>query len=223
MMMIASAIVLAFIIIFGLTGAVLHKMNIDTVYKRVKALSASIHLDEVQKGDTEEKKASEEKKMSEVEKKNNFKKFLYTPQGSTFDALALSSWLLFIVGTLFVFFLTPQISEEWTYLNLTYLVSSSLGFFSFGFMALVIGLIMVIMFRLTDVYSMYIIPKGLKRAIMASWVLLLAPLTIPAYLAVLYPYAEGVSDWIYLAFFCLIVSQILLLSPIFIKALGVRI
>ncbi len=222
-MMFTPVLILAFIIIVGLFGAVLHKMNIDAVYEKVKALSAAIHSEAAQKGNAEDKKANDEKKMSEEEKKNNFKKFLYNPQGSTFDALTISAWILLVVGIFFAFFLTPQISKEWTFLNLTYLVSSSLGFFSFGILAMIIGLIIVIIFRPPDVYSMYIIPKGLKRAIMASWLLLLVPIAIPAYLAVLYPYAGDISDWIDIAFICLVASQILLLAPIFIKALGVKI
>ncbi|MCK9441515.1 MAG: hypothetical protein M0Q13_08855 [Methanothrix sp.] len=215
--MFAPVLVLAFIIILGILGAICHKMNIDAVYKKVKDLSAAIH------SETEQKGKAEEKKMSNEEKMKNFRRFLYNPQGSTFNTLALSAWLLLIVGIFFTFLLTPQISEDWTFLKAAYLVSSSLGIFFFGMLAMIFGLIIVIVSRPPDVYSLYIIPKGLKRAIMASWLILLVPIAIPTYLAVLYPYAGSISDWIDIAFVCLAVSQILLLSPIFIKALGVKI
>lgn len=215
-MMFVPVLVLVFIIILGILGAALHKMNIDAVYKTVKDLSAAMHPETEQKGKTEDKKMSEEEKMK------NFQSFLYNPQGSTFNALALSAWLLLIVGIFFTFLLTPQISEDWTFLKATYLVSSSLGFFFFGILAIIFGIIIVIVSRPPDVYSLYIISKGLKRAITASWLLLLVPIAIPTYLAVLYPYAGDISDWIDIAFVCLVVSQILLLSPIFIKALGVK-
>jgi len=215
-MMFVPVLVLAFIIILGLLGVALHKMNIDAVYKKVEDLSAAMHSETEQKGKVEEKKMSEEEKMK------NFLMFLYNQQGSTFNALALSAWLLLIVGIFFTFLLTPQISEDLTFLKATYLVSSYLGFFVFGMLAMIFGLIIVIVFRPPDVYSLYIIPKGLKRAIMASWLLLLVPIAIPTYLAVLYPYAGGISDWIDIVFVCLVASQILLLSPIFIKALGVK-
>jgi hypothetical protein len=215
-MMFVPVLVLAFIIIIGILGVVLHKMNIDAAYKKVKDLSATMHVENDQK----EKK--DDKTMSDKVKLNNFKMFLYNPQGSTFNAFALSAWLLFIVGIFFTFLLTPQISEDWTFLKATYLVSSSFGFFFFGMLSMILGLIIVIASRPPDVYSLYIIPKGLKRAIMASWLLLLVPIVIPAYLAILYPYEKSISDWIDIAFICLVVSQILLLSPIFNKALGVK-
>ncbi len=221
--MFAPVLVLAFIIILGILGVVCHKMNIDAVYKKVTDLSAAIHSETAQKEKADEKKASDGNKMSEEAKKKNFKRFLYNPQGSTFNAVALAAWLLLAVGVLFTFFLTPQISEEWTFLKATYLVSSILGFFLFGMFAMIIGLIIVIVFRPPDVYSMYIIPKGLKRAIMGSWLLLLVPIAIPAYLAILYPYAGDITNWIDIAFVCLVLSQVILLSPILIKAMGVKI
>jgi hypothetical protein len=170
--------------------------------------------------ETHQEGGSEGKKREEA--RMSFSKFLYNPQGSTFNALAISAWLLLFVGIAFTFFLTPQISE-WSFLKMPSFVSSSLGLFFFGLLALIAGLIIVVVLRLPDVYSMYIIPRSVKKAIVASGLLLLLPIAISAYIAVLYPYAGDLSHWINVAFISLVISQILLLSPIYIKALGVKI
>jgi hypothetical protein len=225
--MFMSMFILAAIIILGLAGAMFHKMNIDKIYKEVTVLSATLPSETQHKNNLDEKDKvdhkNDEKIKSEKDKRADFLLFLYNPQGSTFNALAISGWLLLIVGIFFTFFLTPQISDNWTFLKTTYLVASSLGFFFFGLEAIIIGLLIVVVLRVPDVYSQYIIPKKLKRAIMSSCLFLLVPIFIPAYIATVYPFTEDVSGWINAAFASLVISQVLLLSPIYIKALGVKI
>jgi len=212
--MFTALFVLAAIVILAIAGALFHKRNIDSIYKKVSRLSAAMAVEAPQQGGSDGKKREEARK--------SFSEFLYNPQGSTFNALAISAWLLLFVGIAFTFFLTPQISE-WSFLKMPSFVSSSLGLFFFGLLALIAGLIIVVVLRLPDVYSMYIIPRSVKKAIVASWLLLLLPIFISAYIAVLYPYAGDLSHWINVAFIALVISQIILLSPIYIKALGVKI
>jgi hypothetical protein len=214
-----SAALLAMAVIFAIAiaGFLFHKSNLDATYKRVKELSAGLSSEKSQKGEDDAKTKSME------DMKKDFLEFLYNPQGSTFNALAISGWILFIAGVFFSFLLTPQISEEWTYLNVPTLTSSSMGFLYFGILAMLAGVIIVTALKLPDVYSMYIIPRKVKMVIMAAWLLLFLPVSIPVYLATIYPYPESMSSWIDVSFIILVVSQILLLSPIYIKALGVKI
>jgi hypothetical protein len=214
-----SAALLALVIIFAIAtaGFLFHKSNLDTTYKRVKELSAGLSSEK------NEKNEDDAKKKSMMDMKRNFLVFLYIPQGSTFNALAISGWILFVTGVFFSFFLTPQISEEWTYLNIPTLTSSSMGFLYFGILAMLAGVIIVTALKLPDVYSMYVISRNVKIMIMAAWLLLFLPVSIPVYLATIYPYPESMSNWIDISFIILVVSQILLLSPIYIKALGVKV
>jgi hypothetical protein len=199
---------LAIILVLGLAGVFFHKSNLDATYRKVIELSAASY--------------SKNNQESRGDMKTDLINFLYTPQGSTFNALAISAWLLLIVGVFFSFLLTPQISEGVTFLKVPSLTSSSMGFLSFGIIALMVGGIIVVVLKLPNVYSMYIISRKVKGAIMITWLILIIPVLIPVYLATIYPYPEGVSNWIDIAFISLVISQILLLSPIFIRSLGVK-
>lgn len=212
-----ALIAMAIILSIAIASFLLHNSNLNSTYKKVKELSTGLSSGTNQKDDDD----AEKKGMKDM--KRDFLVFLFIQQGSNFNALAIASWILFITGVFFSFFLTPQISEEWTYLNVPNLTSSSMGFLYFGILAILAGIIIVVVLRLPDIYSMYVISRKVKIMIMAAWLLLFLPVSIPIYLATIYPYPEIMSNWIDLSFIVLVVSQILLLSPIYIKALGVKI
>jgi len=214
----SALIALVAILFLGLIGIYFHKTNIDATYNSVVKLSGRSSSQSEQKSKDEKKKDG---KNTET-KKIAFISFLKNQQGSTFNAIAISAWILFVVGIFCSFLLTPQLSDGLTFLKVPALASSSMGFLYFGIIALIIGGTAVILLNLPRVYSMYIIPREIKTAIMATWLILLLPVSIPMYLTTIYPYPESLSDWINIAFICLVISQVLLLSPIYIKALGVK-
>jgi hypothetical protein len=152
---------------------------------------------------------------------------MFMPQGSNFIALTTSAWLLLFVAELFSFFLLPQLKEEWTFLKIPFLATSSFGFLIFGFLALLAGSVVIIALRLPKVYGYYKISRTAKGAIMFAWALLWIPVLIPAYLATIFPYTGDLSFWVEYgtdsAFAILILCQFILLSPIYFKAMGVRI
>jgi len=213
-----ALIALAAIFLFGLAGVYFHKRNLDATFDDIVRLSAA-WLSQI---DLKSKDDIEKAEKSKEAKKTAFISFLKNQQGSTFNAIAISAWILFIVGAFCSFFLTPQISDGLTFLKVPSLASSSIGFLYLGIIALLIGGTLVVVLNLPKVYSMYIISRKVKTTIMATWLILLLPVSIPMYLATIYPYPESLSSWIDIAFISLVISQILLLSPIYIKAMGVK-
>jgi hypothetical protein len=214
----SALIALAAILFLGLTGIYFHMTNIDATYNSIMKLSGKSSSQNAQNSKDETKKEGKNKETKKIE----FISLLKNQQGSTFDAIAISSWILFVVGIFCSFLLTPQLSDGLTFLKVPALASSSMGFLYFGIIALIIGGLAVIVLNLPRVYSMYIISRKVKAMIMATWLILLLPVSIPMYLTTIYPYPESLSDWINIAFICLVISQVLLLSPIYIKALGVK-
>ena len=214
----SALIALAAILFLGLAGICLHNRNLDVTYDDVMRLSAASSLKREQKSKDDKKKANQSKN----DKKTELMSLMKIQQGSTFNAIALSAWLLFAVGLFFSFLLTPQLSNGLTFLKVPILASSSAGFLYFGIIALLIGGLFVVVLNLPGVYSMYIISRKIKTAMMATWLILLLPVSIPIYLATIYPYPEGLSGWIDVAFVSLIISQVLLLSPIYIRTLEVK-
>lgn len=197
---------IALIVIIGLlvSSFYFHMSNMETTYKKVMESSPS---------------SFKNAQNNEVAKMKNLKEMLYTSHGSNFNALAISAWLLIFVAAFYSFFLTPQLSEGLTFLKVPELASFSLGLLLFAGVALLVGFVFIIALKLPRVYGYYILSRRIKKAIMATWLLLWVPIGIPAYLATLYPYPDNLSIWIDVSFVILISSLFILLMPIYLKAI----
>ena len=200
-----SLALIALLVLMGLAvaAAILHRKNLDDTYKMMELFAPSPGNNMKYKND----------------RKKNFQNTMFIPQGSNFNTLAVSAWLLLFVATFYSFLLTPQFLDEWTFLKDPSFASSSIGFMLFGILALVAGCVSVVAFNMPHVYSFYSISKKVKGFIMATWTFLWAPILIPAYLATLYPYPDNKLILIDIGFVILIFSEFILLVPIYLKAI----
>jgi hypothetical protein len=192
-----------FFLIFGLLvlGVLLHLIYLDRIYNKLLSLSG----ESSQLGILSQSGASISKAISLKE--------LYTLQGSNFNALAISAWSLFFIALAYFYFLTPSIFEKYNYFKLAPLASSLLGFFIFGFLILLLTVVLSIGF--SRIYGFYEISTGMKKAIMLTFVLLATSIICSAYMGTIYPvrtsiFAEAA------AFATLLTSQFILLAPIYI-------
>ncbi len=142
-------------------------------------------------------------------------------QGSNFNALLVSSWLLLSVAIGYFFFLTPYFFQNYNYFEITELASSFFGFLFLGVLLMSIAFIIIWAFDLLKIYSYYDISKLQKKLIMATWIILLVPFLIASYNGTGYP---QVTHWIFVlaAYIALVLSEVILISPI-IKGYGAMI
>lgn len=137
---------------------------------------------------------------------------LKIPQGSNFNTLLITSWSLFFVALVFLYFLTPSIFVNLNYFQIPAIASSDFGLIILGSATVVLtGLIA---FSIPKIYRYYFVPVNLKNIIIYLVpILLLISISISIYLGTIYP-VESSSSW-NLGYFTLIMSQILLLLPVF--------
>ena len=134
-------------------------------------------------------------------------------QGTSFNALLVSSWLFLSVAAGYFFFLTPYFFEDYNYFEIAELASSTFGFLYLGFSLICIAFISILAINLPKIYSYYDISKSQKKLIMGTWIILLAPFLIALYNGTSYPQA---AHWIFVlsAYFALVLSEVILISPI---------
>ncbi|HWQ20131.1 MAG TPA: hypothetical protein VN455_10175 [Methanotrichaceae archaeon] len=169
-------------------SVLLHHFNLARVYRRVSSLSG---------GQTSKDKMLEELSIS---------------QGSNFTAIAVSAWSLFFVALAYFYFLTPAIFQDYNYFKVAALASSPIGFFIFGLLAMVVGVIVAVVFA--RFYSYYEISGKIKRGIMATFLLLGLSLVCSAYLGTLYPGGTSILATA-VAFISIFASLLMLLSPVY--------
>jgi hypothetical protein len=192
---------LTFLLISGLLalGVVLHLFYLNRIYNKLLILS----------GDSSYHTISS-RPVASVSKGTMLKE-LCQPQGSNFNAIALSAWSLFFIALAFFYFLTPAIFGNYNYFKLAPLASSFFGFFIFGMLILL--LTSVIAAGIPRIYSFYEISRGMKKAIMTTFALLGVSVICSVYLGTIYPGEISVLAEV-AAFATLLISQLILLAPI---------
>jgi hypothetical protein len=192
-----------FLLILGLLvlGYLLHLIYLDKIYNKLLSLSG----ESSQLGILSQSGASISKEI--------LLKELYTPQGSNFNALAISAWSLFFIALAYFYFLTPSVFENYNYFKLAPLASSLLGFFVFGFLILLLTVVLSVGF--SRIYGFYEISTGMKTAIMLTFVLLAVSIICSTYIGTIYPGRTYILPET-AAFATLLTSQLILLAPIYI-------
>lgn len=172
-------------------GAFLHRLNLVRTYNRLLSVSGGVSKEKVEEA-------------------------LFTPQGSNFNAAAISAWMLLFVALAYFFFLTPRVFPDLNYFLVADLASGRLGLFIFGLMVmLVTGLVGVASLRLMKFYGFYEVSGGMKTAIMLTVPVLMISISLSVYLGTLYP-AGDATGLKAAALATLLLSQIILLLPVYI-------
>jgi len=177
-------------------GGGLHISNINRIHKKVERLSGS------------------------SVSKEDLLKALSIPQGSNFNSLAMTAWMLLFVAIAYLYFLTPAVFPQVNYFQVPLMASNPFGFLVFGL--LVAGLIALVMIGsrrlpkdlwLSEVYSFYNLSGRTKALIALSIPVLWLSIASSAYAGTQYP---QVSDHIMTAsFLLLIIPLAILLMPIY--------
>ncbi len=148
---------------------------------------------------------------------SDLKKALQIHQGSNFNTLMLSSWSLFFVAFAFLYFLTPSIFQRWNYFQIPEAASYELGPIILGVSIILLSGLFT--FSIPRIYGYYAIPKALKNVIIYLVpLLLLISISASIYLGTIFP-VEDKSSWS-LGYAALILSQVLLLLPVFYGFMG---
>ena len=172
-------------------GALLHRLNLVRTYNRILPVSGGVSKEKVEEA-------------------------LFTHQGSNFNAAAISAWMLLFVALAYFYFLTPRVFPDLNYFLVADLASGPLGLFIFGLMVmLVTGLVGVASLGLMKFYGFYEMSRGMKAAIMLTVPVLMISISLSVYLGTLYP-AGDATGLKAAALATLLLSQIILLSPVYI-------
>ena len=152
------------------------------------------------------------KKVDSKVEMDDLKKALQVSQGSNFNTLLISSWSLYFVALVFLYFLTPTIFERLNYFQIADVASSDFGIIILG--TAVILLSGMFAFSVPGIYRYYTIPRALKNIIIYLVpLLLLISISVSIYLSTIYPIEDN-NSW-NLGYLTLVVSQVLLLLPVF--------
>ena len=148
-----STFELSLIVILALLigGALAHLQNVKRVHNRLEVLEGKTIT------------------------KDDMYQDLFIPQGSNFNALAMTAWMLALVALAYLYLLTPALFSGFNYFQIDLLASSSLGFAIFGLVAAFLGAAAIAgsdklpdsnrCYRLTEFYGYYALSKNQKRAI----------------------------------------------------------
>jgi hypothetical protein len=177
-------------------GICSHKLYLDRIYKCILATS----------------NRSVSKDILYIE--------LSIAQGSNFNSFAIGSWMLFFVSLAYMYFLTPTIFIGFNYFQVPAMASNPIGFLVFGIF--IILLTSLISASLPGMYSFYEISKRIKTAITLTFPLLGISLVCSAYIGTLYPISTPLTEIArIIAFTMLLISLVILLSPVYIGLAGV--
>lgn len=139
---------------------------------------------------------------------------LRLPQGSNFNTIIIASWLLFFVGTAYLFFQTPSIFQGVNYFRLAPLASTWYGMIVFGWG--VMALVFILALFIPKIYGYYIIHGQIKKmmAFLAP-PLLTSSIVISIYLGTIYPRTDEFV-W-FCGYLALLATLLFLLSPVFLS------
>lgn len=192
----SSFVVILVILFLGITA---HYLNMGRVHRRIEELrGGSVTADQLYFN-------------------------LFIPQGSNFNALALTAWMLVFVSIAYLYFFTPGIFPSYNYfIKADWLASSWASFAILALGSAGLATIVILVsnklpesvryFRLTELYGYYNISKNTKRIMVLAIPLLWASIWISAYLTTIYP--ERWDQGLMIAFALLLLSLFILFSPI---------
>ncbi len=182
-----------FLLILAL-GAALHRLNMERTYRRVAATTNG--------GEISGEELREE---------------MFARQGSNFNAAAITAWMLLFAAFAYFYFLTPEIFPRHNYYQVPTLSSGPLGFATFGLMVLVLTLVAAA-FVPRELYGYYELSRKTKVAIMLTLPLLAISIVLSIQQGTIFPQVELASR--ITAFLALFASELALLWPIYVEALG---
>lgn len=187
-------LLLGLILAFMGLAIVMHKIYLDRIYSQVRETTDS------------------DFKMADL------LTHLKLPQGSNFNTIMLASWLLFFVGTAYLFFQTPSIFQDANYFQkATWIASEWYGMIIFGWG--IMALTCILAFAVPKIYGYYIIHIMIKKMMtVLAPILLIVSLLISIYLGTIYPKTNEMF-W-FCGYFSLLATLILLLSPVFLSIRG---
>lgn len=188
---------LLLIVLLLLTGALLHRRNLERVNREVARLS---------RGPVSRESLYEE--MAEH-------------QGSGFNSLATGAWLLFFVAVVYHYFLTPRA------FGLSYFQAPVMASWPFGFLVLALLVILAALllaavvpgvYRVPGVYSYYELSRWRKQAVIVTIAMLFGSIILSAYAGTLYPH-EAPLPFDRAGFLLLLISEVVLLEPVLREAM----
>ncbi|VVB69152.1 Uncharacterised protein [uncultured archaeon] len=194
---------IAFILAAILAGAAgLHIKTLNRVHQRIEALEhCSVSKEDLYRGMT-------------------------IAQGSNFTALALTAWMMLFVAIAYLYLLVPT-SLPYSYMQISVVASSFMGFFIFG--AIVAALAAIVILALdkllpehyrglkpTELYSFYTLSKNTKKFIGLTVPALAISVVSSAFIGTIYPGRSPLAEALALAF--LAVSICMLVAPIYKEA-----
>ena len=186
------------IVMLLLLGLVAHILNVRRVHRRIEML--------------EHKAVPKEKLLSD----------LYSCQGSNFNALALTAWILFLTALSFFYLITPELFPDRNYfIQLPRMASSLGGLALFSLLGSMMMILVIVgsekmpeslqCYRLAELYGYYSMSRNEKRAMIAAIPLLWVSILISTHMATIYPTFLAPEWWG--AFILLFASLLLLIWP----------
>jgi hypothetical protein len=199
-MMISALFTISLMVALLAAGVVIHRINMAKFYAKIDGL-----------------------KVMDISKKDLYEE-LSIHQGSNFNAALMTAWMLFGVAFVYFYVLTPQISQDISFLKVAPLAGNPLGLAIFAAAVLAVAAVAVTAIDLPRIYSYYEISKREKTATVLAVPLLWASITSSTYLVTVHPPeftdpVVGVMKVGALAFVPLLASLIILLLPIYERAL----
>jgi hypothetical protein len=185
---------LGLLILLLALGAALHRLNMERTYRKVAATT----------------------KGGEISKEE-LREEMFTRQGSNFNAAAITAWMLLFAALAYFYFLTPEIFPRHNYYQVPTLSSGPLGFATFGLVMLLLTLVAAA-FIPKELYGYYELSRKTKVVIMLTLPLLAISIVLSVQQGTIYPQVESLSR--ILAFLTLFTSELMLLWPIYVEALG---
>jgi hypothetical protein len=144
-------------------------------------------------------------------KMKDLKQAMKIPQGSNYNTLVISSWSLYFVALIFLYFLTPRVFPNFNFFNYPKLASSEIGLVILAILTIVLTVILAS--SIPRSYSYYTFSKNLKSlTIYIVPLFLLISLVSSSYLATIFPLASDMA-W-NLGFVSLAAALIVLMLPI---------
>lgn len=181
----------AVLLILMLIGLVIHRMNLERIYRRLSELSSGVSRD----------------KLYEL---------LSIDHGANFSAMVFSSWVAFFVA--FMYYLLPKMIP-WL-LRLGFPIASNYGLVLFAVIAASLASILLwasrnfpVWLRLSEIHRIYPISRNEKSLCAATVLVLVGSAGLSIYNFVNYPFVNRTLET--LSWLLLLAALILLFIPVF--------
>lgn len=145
--------------------------------------------------------------------RQDLRKALHMHQGSNFNVVLLTSWSLFLVALVFLYFMTPEIFHDLNYFRFPRLASENFGLAVLGAAIILLPGSLVALF-VPRAYSYYLITRKLKKLSLFAPMLLIVSIFCSINLGTIYPNTD--SFYWNLGYATLLLALIILLAPLII-------